>query len=52
MQHATGSFPSRLSVAQQSLGRGCLPTACATQTLPTRDTIKEEKENRTYQSQK
>lgn len=39
MQHEAGSFPNRLSVAQQSLGRGCLLTACATQTLPTRGTI-------------
>lgn len=35
-QHVTGSFLVPLSVAQQSLGRGCLLTAYATQTLPTR----------------
>lgn len=34
MQRAAGSFPGPLSVSQQSLGRGCRLTACATQTLP------------------
>lgn len=35
-QRAVRSFPGRLSAAQQSLGRGCLQTVCATQTLPAR----------------
>lgn len=38
MQHAVRNFPGRLSAVQQSLGRGCLQTACATQTLPVRGT--------------
>lgn len=36
MQHAVGNFPGQLSAVQQSLGRGCLRTACAKQTLPVR----------------
>lgn len=39
MRRAAGSSPGRLSVARQSLGRGCLQTACATQTLPARDPV-------------
>ena len=46
MQHAAGSFPGRLAVARQSLGRGCLLTACATRTLPTRGTIQELKKEK------
>lgn len=38
MQHAARNFPGRLSAVQQNLGRGCLQTACATQTLPVRGT--------------
>lgn len=40
MQHAAGSSPGQPSVARQSLGRGCLQTACATQTLPARVPVK------------
>lgn len=40
MQHATGNFPGQLAAAQQSLDLSCLPKACATQTLPVRDTNK------------
>lgn len=46
MQHAARSFPGQLSVAQQSLGRGCLLIACATQTLPTRGTVEGVKKNK------
>lgn len=34
MQRVARSFPGQLSSARQSLGRDCLQTACATQTLP------------------
>lgn len=47
MQRAARSFPGRLSVARQSLGRGCLLTACATQILPTKGTIQGAKKKRT-----